>query len=175
VFVKNDLFNNTSFGILVRTGATPRVAENSIYNNRDGIAVTEGGLGTFENNSIFRQTEAGFVVRKGGAPESVSSCWCFQNTLDCEDGLAKVLPGLLRCSVRPSRQPRFPHAPPDHALDEVGAGSSHLEDVDLSPAVRRLSLDDNPAGDVKNPASRLDFDMPPEEDDQGGGILAALE
>ena len=155
-------------------------------------------------------------MRKGGAPE-VSSCWCFQNTLDCDDGLAEVLPGLLRCNVRPSVKPPaelpsfFSPQPNDGdvSFDQVtfdedeededgdgddddhggggggGGGDDELAeavssddlDVDLSPNIRRLSLDcdDHGRGSPSSSAAdrQQDKDISVESGARASGAMAA--
>ncbi|HLO88703.1 MAG TPA: DUF1565 domain-containing protein [Nostocaceae cyanobacterium] len=66
--IRNNLFQDTGFGLAIGGTSTPLVESNQIINNKDGIFISESAQPVLRNNVIQNNTRDGIVVTVNGNP-----------------------------------------------------------------------------------------------------------
>lgn len=67
--IRNNLFENTGFGLAIGGTSTPRVIENQIIKNKDGIYISESAKPVLRRNVIQNNTQDGIVVTINALPD----------------------------------------------------------------------------------------------------------
>jgi F-box protein 11 len=69
MFEDNDVFSNEYPGVAIKTGSTPILRHNRIYNNKqNGIFVFDNGQGIYEDNDIFGNGYPEFAIGANSNP-----------------------------------------------------------------------------------------------------------
>ena len=64
-----DISSEGRAGVVIRDGADPRLRHNKIHDcRRNGVYVSDSGLGTLEDNDITRNALSGVLITTGGDP-----------------------------------------------------------------------------------------------------------
>jgi parallel beta-helix repeat protein len=67
--IRNNLFENTGFGLAIGGTSTPRVIENQIIKNKDGIYISESAKPVLRRNVIQNNTQDGIVATINAMPD----------------------------------------------------------------------------------------------------------